>query len=240
MFRREFPRKPDQEELEVLFRILPENKSGYRNYRKIISESYLTGTGSSDESLVLSRNPKADYSQYITPVFAAGTFLYKNNVLDVIIHEEIDETIEIEINITDKKIDGFIDTIYPEWIPGQGAPGDNTPVREIILSERYTLVITHIHKRIWLYDNNNGVNSFITPGAYYSSLCMIRNIRDPEIVLNPKLLFENLDNYHDNELISAFYLYNNNLKKFRIDMPVPKQPEKKTGFLKSFLKKEKD
>jgi hypothetical protein len=58
MFRREFPRKPDQEELEVLFRILPENKSGYRNYRKIISESYLTGTGSSDESLVLSRNPK--------------------------------------------------------------------------------------------------------------------------------------------------------------------------------------
>jgi hypothetical protein len=239
MFRKEFPRKADTEELAILFRILPEEKSGYREYRKLLKEYYFITTGSIQDTFILSRDKNTDYSPFVTQVFAAGSFQHKDKVAEVVIHEEIDETIEVGVDITDNVPEGFKDTIYPEWVPGRKAPGDNSEIREVILDEgKYLLAFAPVHQKLWLYDYNSGVNFFIPPGSYYSSLCVIKNIRDPETVMNPKLLYKNLDNYSDNELFSAFYLYNKSIKRFRLEMPVVKEPEKKVGFFKSYLKKD--
>jgi hypothetical protein len=241
MFSKEFPRKADSEELEILYRILPDYKPGYKKYRELIKEYYFISKGRSEESLILSRDKDAVYSPFVMPVFAAGSFIYNGKLVDVVINEEIDETIEIEIDIKENITEIVKDIIYPEWIPGMRAPGDETEVREIIvIPGEYTLAIAAGHKRLWLYDHNSGVNYFLNPGAFYGNLCMIKNIRAPGIVLNPKLLFNNLANYSDNELISAFYLYNKSLKKFRIEMPAVKEQLQKPGFFKSFLKKDKN
>jgi hypothetical protein len=240
MFKGGFPRKPEEEELNILYRILPADKPGYQRIRELIKDYYIIGKGSSDEMLVLSRTNDLLYVPFITPVFAAGTFVYNGRLFDVIIHEELEETIELSVDIKEKVPDNFKDNIYPEWVPGMKAPGDGSDVREVVVDEKHVLVLAPVHKRLWLYDNETGVNHFLTPGAFYSNLCMVKNIREPEKVLNPKLLFENLANYHDNELISAFYLYNKSLKKFRIEIPVEKKAEKKSGFFRSFLKKDKN
>jgi hypothetical protein len=241
MFREEFPRKPGADELELIYRILPEHKPGYRIYRDLISTYYLIGRGSSGISFIFSRNKDEEYIPFVTSVFAAGTFKYNQYLVDLVINEKVDETIEIEIDIKESIPADFREVIYSGWVPGNEAPGDNSRVKEInIIENKFVLAIVPGHKKIWLYEYESGVVHFIPSGAYYNNLCILKNIRDPELVFNPKLLFENLANYSDNELISAFYLYNKNQNRFRIEMPVKKEPEKKTGFLRMFLKKDKN
>ncbi len=241
MFEFERPRKLNDEERAVLFYILPERKSGYNEYREIITDYYLNSVGTDEGSFILTRNKDTEISGFHTPVFAAGTYEKNKCIYDVVIHEENDDCIEFEINISEdnpgqKTQPGNI--IYPEWEPGSRAPGDNSPVREIVLiKDKYLIAIAKIHERLWLYDYKTGINHFISTGAFYSNLCFVKNIREPEVVFNTKLLFLNLDNYTNNELISAFYLYNKSIGKFNIEMPdKPEQPEKK-GLFKKFIKR---
>jgi hypothetical protein len=241
MFREEFPRKAEEVELEILVKILPAEKPGYLKYRELLSAYYLTGKGGRENSFIFCRNRDEVYVPFVTTVFAAGTFVYNKHLIDIVINEAIDETIEIEIDIKDNIPEDFRESIYPYWTPGDKAPGDDSQVREISIKEgEFLLAIAPAQRKLWLYEYETGIIHFISPGAFYNNLCILKNIRDPGVVFKPELLFENLANYRDNELISAFYLYNKNQKRFRIEIPVNKEPEKKTGFLKSFLKKDKN
>jgi hypothetical protein len=241
MFKEGFPRRAEEAELELLYRILPSNKPGYRKYRELFKEYYLISEGSSENSVIFSRNKDEIYIPYVTSVFAAGTFVYNQQYIDLLINEEIDETIEVETDIKDNVPEGFREVIYSFWIPGSKAPGDDSEVREVkIIEDKFLLALVPGQKKVWLYDYETRVVHFISPAAYYNNLCILQNIRNPEVVFNTKLLFENLANYRDNELISAFYLYNNYQKRFRIEMPLTKEPENKTGIFSRFLKKDKD
>jgi hypothetical protein len=241
MYDRDIPGKLDNSELELILRILPDDKPGYRIYRKKISDYYLTGKGSTDSSIILSKDLQSEVAGFITPVFATGIYLKENNVIDVTIHEETDDTIEIEI-LKEKALPGKVykSIIYPEWVPGMGAPGDNSPVREVVVQDdKLLLGISTVQKKIWIYEYATGVNHFISTGPFYSNLCFVRKIRDAKIVFDTKLLFLELDKYSDYELISAFYLYNKSLNKFRIEMPSEPALVKAPGLLRRIFKKDK-
>jgi hypothetical protein len=160
-----------------------------------------------------------------------------NRFYDVTIHEETDSSIEIDISESDE-IKDLKEIIYSEWEPGLNAPGDNSRVREVILQPgKYILVIAPVHKRVWMFDYSTGVNHLLSAGAYYNNLCLVRNERKPEVVLNPKLLFNNIDNYTDTELVTAFYSYNKSIRKFNIEIPAAQKQNTKEGFLKRIFKK---
>lgn len=237
MFEGSLPRKLSADELMILFRVLPERKSGYKAYRDLLSGYFLISADKTNGTYILSKNSISGFSLFHMPVFAAGTFSEKEKIYDVIIHEEADELIEVEIEIKEK-IAGFSDTVYSEWDPGNKAPGDNSYVREVVINnDKYVLAAAPLQKRLWLHDLKTGVNHFIPAGAFYNDLCFIKNIREPEIVFKTGMLFSGLDNYKDNELILALHLYNKSSGKFRIEIPEEPAAVEKKGFLNNLLKK---
>jgi hypothetical protein len=64
---------------------------------------------------------------------------------------------------------------------------------------------------------------------------IVKNIRNPQLVSRPQSLFEKLDYYSDNELVSAFILYNKYFKKADIkSFEKPRAELSKKHFLNFF------
>ena len=220
-----FPREIKETEKKLLYTVLPENKPGYKLYRDMIERYKVIGFGRfGGNNLILGEgNSVPDLSIPLMPVFAVGNVKCKDCEINVIIHEEIDDEIEIDISTkTREAIPQNIDIIdnwnYSEWNPGDGAPYDNSAVREVeLLKDKFLIVIAVEHKKMWIHKFEDGVNLLIPTGKYYNNLMLIKNIRDSKIVLNPNRLFENLQEFSDSDLISAFLLYNKNIKRIEID-----------------------
>lgn len=236
-----FPRELTSLEKDYLFYLLPEDKPGYKIYRDKINNMLAAGLGSSGQgSLVLSSSPAAiEGAVSFSPVFAAGTIEFDGYEIDIIIHEEIDGEIEIElsgpaeVSAAAREIKRWT---YSLWTPGCKAPGDNTWVREEILSPgRFVFVIAPAHKKLWVYEYQTGVNHIIPVSNYYNHLMLVKGIRQPDVVLKPALLFDDLPKYNSEEIVSAFILYNKYMKHINLvdnDMATGQAKGKK--FLKFF------
>lgn len=245
----EFPRNLTEKEKNILFSVLPENKTGYRNYRNKIEKLLVIGRGRFDRKNLLigeARN-KPDLSVPSNPVFACGTIICKETEIDVLIHEEFDNEIEFDITTSNLiKVEDDFTIIskwnYSEWNPGDKAPMDNSFVREVvILPGVYILAIAPAHKKIWMHDLKTGVNHLIPVSNFYNQLMMVKDIRDPKIALNPGLFFRNLHEFSEEDLISALITYNKYIRRFKIDLNyfTKEKPEPvKKGFL-SFMKRGK-
>jgi hypothetical protein len=98
-----------------------------------------------------------------------------------------------------------------------------------------------VHKKIWLHDVQSGVNHLIPVSNFYNQLMMVKNIRNSKIALNPGIFFQTLEEYSDEDLVSALVTYNKYIRRFKIDLNYftkkKYEPEKK-GFL-SFMKRGK-
>jgi len=235
-----FPRKLADREKDFLFSILPEKKPGYKKYRDKIDGLYVIGTGRFGETnLILgNQNENPDFSYSSTPVFALGAIIYsrrdipEESVVDVIIHEENDNQIEFDISCKeDATIPEALSEInrwnFSEWIPGDKAPVDKSFVREVILIPgKYIVAIAPSLYKIWLHEFESGVNHLIPLTNFYNYLMIVTNIRDPKKILKQKLLFENLSDYTDKDLIATFILYNKYFKRFLIDFPIQTEREK--------------
>ena len=198
--------------------ILPENKPGYNLYRKKIESMLIIGDGNFGEgNYILGLNePDPDLSFPSAPVFALGTFYSGIEQFDVIIHEEMENKIEIWFgrDVNENTGNGFKVKSYSDWIPGMKSPFSDSKVREIIIkSNEFILAVVPEEKKIWLYESASGVNHLIPISNYYNSLMLYRSERNAEKVLNPNLFFDNLGIYNDLELKSAFELYNKYMRR---------------------------
>jgi hypothetical protein len=225
-----YPRKLSEKEKELLFLVLPENKPGYKLYRDKINNRVVTGEGrfGVGNYFLCESGFSHDLSLSTAPVFALGTIYLKNSKnIDILIHEEDDNQVEVEFGeeINDNPIlqtisvtlfSYFIIQVntYSEWVPGMKSPFNESDVRLIgIKPEEYILAISGGEKKIWLHELNSGVNHLIPVSNYYNSLMLYRNERNAEKVLNPNLFFNNLGTFNDNELASAFILYNQYMRR---------------------------
>ncbi|MFZ0456203.1 MAG: hypothetical protein WCE54_17405 [Ignavibacteriaceae bacterium] len=242
-----FPRKLKELERELLFSILPSDKSGYISYREKIKNKYVLGSGRFGETnLILgNREEEIDILDASSTIFAAGSIIYDEGKIEISINEEIDDKIEFDISPKDyesvfkgKEIKRWN---YSEWIPGQKSPKENSYVREVIISQgNYILAISSVEKRIWLYDSVSGINHLIPLSNYYNQLMIEKNIRDPNIALKPNLFFGNGNGKHSDytniELRNTFISYNKYLRKLNIkEEPLITKSKSKRKFLK-FLK----
>jgi len=213
-----YPREISDIEKKCLFLILPENKPGYNLYRTKINNMLVIGDGCFGEGdFVLGPvEPYPDLSFPSAPVFALGTIYNGADQFDINIHEETENKIEIWFgkDINEITIDTFIVKSYSYWIPGMKSPFSESKVREITIKPgEFILAVVPEEKKIWLYKYASGVNHLIPVSNYYNSLMLYRNERNAEKVLNPNLFFNNLGLYNDQELISAFELYNKYMRR---------------------------
>jgi hypothetical protein len=72
----------------------------------------------------------------------------------------------------------------------------------------FFLVVCGRDRRIWTYDERSGVNILIPLTGFYSELMLQTGVKDPNVALEPKLLFEPSIRSSDSDLIRAFAAYN--------------------------------
>jgi len=213
-----YPRKIIDIEKTCLFLILPENKPGYNLYRNRINNMFVLGNGNfGGGNYILGANePDPDLTFPSAPVFALGTLNDGSEQFDVIINEETENKIEVwfgkDVNENigaDLRIKS-----YSFWIPGMKSPFTDSEVREITIKPgEFILAVVPEEKKIWLWSSASGINHLIPVSNYYNSLMLFRNERNADKVLNPNLFFDNLGLYNDQELKSAFELYNKYMRR---------------------------
>ena len=231
----DYPKKLSENERDILFSVLPESKQGYKLYRQKINYLVVIGSGRFDRANKILGKPESvpDLNVPSTPVFASGTITCKETVIDVVIHEMIDDEIEFDIATTTQfdlreNFEVISKWSYSDWNPGDKAPNDNSIVREVIVAPgKYVLALAPAHKKIWMHNISTGVNHLIPVSNFYNQLMMVKDERKSDIALNPGLFFKTLESYTDRELISAFITYNKYLSRFEIDLSYFKEAKSK-------------
>ncbi len=248
---KQFPRDLTSQEISLLFSVLPEEKSGYNHYREKINQLMVTGYGrfKNNNYILGKKGTVPDLSVSSTPVFAAGTIKIPDDEIDILINEEIDDEIEFDITLVNtNEIPAEINEIerwsYSGWNPGDKAPHDNSPVRETVISQgEYILAFAPAHKKIWLHEYKSGVNHLIPLTNYYNELMRFKRTKDPKLALNPKLMFDKLDDFSDYELVNTFVLYNKYMRRFSKDFSkylVTQQQEQTKKRFKDLFWKDKN
>jgi hypothetical protein len=230
-------------EIKLLFSILPEQKSGYKNYRELISTMKVMGKGRFENGnfYIGTGAAKPDLSIPSSPVFAVG--IVKTNIgsIDVLIHEYEDDLIEVQLS---KRVGDDEEVIinnvlsFSEWNPGDKFRGSNEAVKEFeIIKDKFILVIDKTNKKIWLHNYESGVNQIIPVSNYFNELMRLKKIKDENLFRSPSLFFNKLDDFTDEEFKLAFYQYNKFMRRFDIkinpeDLLTPRVKKKK--FFKLF------
>jgi hypothetical protein len=211
-----FPRELNRREKCWLFAALPENKLGYRQYREIIENLFVIGYGRfGDGNFILGeKDDKIDLDISSSPILAIANITFDVGKVYVTIHEEFEGQIEVDIkvtageNIPDDLTQAKVWT-YSNWVPGDKAPFDKSDVREIkLVKNEIILVIAPVHKKVWVYNAQSGINHFVPVTNYYNEMMILLNVKDSEKALNPGRLFSNLDEFTDEQLIQGFLVYN--------------------------------
>lgn len=232
-----------QNEIKLLMSILPESKPGYKLYRDLILRMNFAGEGrfGNGNFYLGNKNAAGDTSIPSAPVFAIGTVFTNLGSIDVLIHEQEDELIEIQLSQrVDDKTELIINesTSFSEWKCGDNSPGNVDIVYEFgIIKDAYTLVIDRTNRKIWLHNHLTGVNHLIPVSNYFNELMRLKEIKDEKFFKNPSSFFENLDRFAPVDFKLAFYQYNKFMRKFNLrlnpeDLIAVKK--KKRSFFKIF------
>ena len=224
ILRETFPRKLNDIEKFWLYSILPEDKSGYKLYRDEIDKKLMIGYGrfGGGNRILGDSDSVIDLDIPSSPVFAVGGLNYKNIEVYISIHEQFENMIEIDIKKSSEENFEFEKPVskwsYSDWRPGNKAPVDNSAIREInLIKDEFTIAVAALHKKIWIYNYKNGVNSFIPVSNFYNELMKVKHDRNPEHALYPNRLFTNLDEFTDEELKKGFVSYNKYFKHMELD-----------------------
>ncbi|TAK67280.1 MAG: hypothetical protein EPO24_00625 [Bacteroidetes bacterium] len=215
----EYPRKLTTQELELMLFILPEERAGYHAYRQQIQELVVIGEGrrGKGEIILGKENESPNFDEPLTPVFAYGVIETTFGNISVTAREISLEQASIEIvSSKGESIPATFEELrrwtYSTWMPGAPCPQCSTPVRETLIrtdaQEQLTLALCKHDKRIWVYEGHRQIVRLIPVTNFYNELMLNKNIRDPSIALDSRLLFSMLDSYSDADLTHAFKAYN--------------------------------
>jgi len=242
-----FPRNLSPQEQEILFSILPVNKTGYNNYRDRIEKLVVIGNGRFGEyNFILgTKDDKPDLTLPSSPVFAIGGIEYAGAERYITIHEEEENKIEFDISLSIKGKYYNCEKIlsrysYSEWIPGMNDPKDGNKIREVIVKDKnLILAISPSQKKIWIYEEEAGINHIIPVTNFYNEAVHVLHIQEAKTALNSNLLFENNTLFTDETLRQAFLNYNKIRKKINLDYSQfsLKSESKKSNFFSKLFKR---
>ena len=225
-----YPRPLSLRECEWIEWVLPAERPGYERYRDAVRSMVVIGDGRRGEGEIILGDSHAqpDFSAPLPSVFAYGVIETDFGSISVTVREMLDEQISVEIvsQRSDNIPDSFEENrrwTYSTWNPGAVCPQCTNGMREVGMhnvgdeDKRFVLAICNYDKRLWVHDASSGVNRLIPVTNFYNELMLHKNIRDPKIALNAKLLFSGLDEYTDEDLTYAFVTYNTIKAKVHIE-----------------------
>jgi hypothetical protein len=223
-----FPRELYNYEKEILFSILPESKNGYKKYRQRIPGMKVIGQGRfGGGNLVLGfEGDEVELDIPSASVFSSGVVKCNEIMFDVIIHKEEEEQIEYDISPFGKLNPGDeikIESVasLSHWSKDENSPYTKLPVKEfIVLKDKYILVIDASAKKIWMNDMETGINHIIPLTNFYNELMRFKNIREQDIALKPGRFFDDVDKYSDDDIVSAFLMYDKYMNRFNLQQKI--------------------
>lgn len=231
-------------EREWIAWILPEDRTGYRVYRRLIESMTVIGEGRRGKGeLILGREGhEVDFSAPLAPVFAYGAIETNFGTISVTIRELMDDQISVEIvshrsDAVPQEFEEARRWTYSTWNPGSVCPQCGSIVREISMHamagrhDHFILAICTNDRRLWVHDASDGVNRLIPATNFYNELMLHKNIRDPKIALDSKRLFTELVSYSDDDLTYAFLTYNKLRAKVHVEGIVEPDNKAPGGFM---------
>lgn len=237
-----YPRNLTEYEISILNAILPENKSGYLNYRKKIEKYFVVREGrwGINNFYLSEKNEILDYLPSSAPVFSYGRISHNEDFIDVVIHEEEDNIIEVDIDYKNAKNQFDISTAKVNslafWSPVNYIKSDETRIIEIIQNE-YLLVIFLPLKKIIFHEYKSGINYTIPVTNFFNELHRLNRVKDLSI-RKPEIIFTSNEIFKDDDFYSAFLNYNNYMRRFNLNLAKFGKdiPKKKSIFQKIFYK----
>lgn len=243
-----FPRELTTFERELLLWILPEERSGYREYRTCVQEWSVAAQGRRGEGnyILAPGGERVDVESPLPQVLAYGIVETATGQLSISVRERLENQVEFEI----QSLRGSVDVAklqevrrwsLSSWLPLQPCPRCGKAVREVqmgsVHGRKIVLAVCAQDQRLWVYDEQTGINHPVPVSNFYNELMLHKNIRDPKTALDAKQLFRQLSLYSDADLAYAFRTYNRlRAKVASMGEIVIEQPRKSLfGRLKSFL-----
>ncbi len=227
-----FPRPLREKELELLKIVLPAGSPGYNAYRTYIAKMHVLGAGRRGPgNFVLGyEGDVADISSPLPPVIAYGIVETTLDTFTITVRECVGDQIDVEIvSSRGQEIPDHFEEkrrwTYSTWKPGGVSPASNSVIREVRINETLVLAVAKREKRLWLYDAVMEMNHLIPITNYYNELMLHKAIRDPHVALKSSLLFDELENYADEDLRNAFVAYNRVHKKIDLKVEVSSRPQ---------------
>jgi hypothetical protein len=213
------PRELNPFERELLLWVLPKERPGYAEYRKLIETWPVASVGRRGEGnyILAETGWNVDTESPLPQVFAYGVLEHERGVVTISIRERTGGQLEFEMEgVADPAAVASLRQIrrwsFSEWLPAQPCPSCRSSVREIRMtttaSQTLVLVLCDKDRRIWVYDGQSGVNSLIPVTGFYNELMLQKGIHDPKIALDPTRLFQIPGAQSESELIRAFSSYN--------------------------------
>jgi len=223
----QYPRLLSGQEKTKLRWLLPEDAPGYERCWKSIQKKMVIGEGrwGKNDLLLASDQRCVDTYGSMTRVFAFGLIEYEHGYQTITIHEEVEDSIEIQfhtygISPETNHVRELRRYCYSYWKPGQPSPRSGSASKEVrfnLNDVSHVLVISCEDERIWLHQAETAVNHLIPLTQFYNDIMRQCSIRDPETVLKPKRFFSEAARYSDADLGAAFRAYNS--RALRLVLP---------------------
>lgn len=242
-----FPRELTPTERELLFWLLPEDRPGYSEYRKLFTQWRVMARGRRGEGnyIVAAPTEQPDNESPLPQLLAYGVVETTSGRVSISIRERLGDQVEFEV-VYPQSNRGFSaeDEVrrwtYSYWIPSQMCPACKHSLREVAMNtsvgQRFVLAACSHDKLLWVYDEETKVNHPIPTTNFYNELMLHKNIRDPNIALDSKRLFTDLATYSDRDLILAFVTYNKLRSKISLNQPIVAPEESKSSLFNRITK----
>jgi len=244
-----YPRSLTHPEKELLLWLLPENIPAYKSYNNFMQSSQAIGEGRWGEgNLLLDKKISSiDLTLGMPPVVAYGECRINNALLSISVHEfNIDDQLEVQFSgVLPIPQSSAINNkwCYSYWKPGDTFPATGETVKEITIRDTsnsmlYVLAISPKKKVIWLHHTRSGFNQLIPITQFYDELLRAKHIRDGALISQPSTFFERVDDFTDNQYITALLEYNKKAsRKFdTTGIVIETERTKKSIFQKLFRK----
>lgn len=242
-----YPRSLTERERAWLEWVLPAERAGYREYRKLLDTMLVLGEGrrGKGDFILGFAGDVPDTSITLLPVFAYGVIETNFGPISITVRENYTDQIDVEVvsHRGEDVPDEFEESrrwTYSTWSPGNVCPQCGKALREVPMhsdaGKNFVLAICSNNNRIWVFDTETQVNHLIPVTNFYNELMLHKNIRDPKVALDSKLLFTNLIKYTDAELTYAFLTYNKLKTRVEVKGNLVAEREEQNTFVKKLKK----
>ncbi|MDP2884120.1 MAG: hypothetical protein Q8P51_03765 [Ignavibacteria bacterium] len=214
-----FPRELTELERALLLWVLPIDRSGYAEYRRLVEGWKVVGKGRRGEGNYILAEPgqTLDIESPLPQALAYGFVKSAEGGVTISVRERFGDQLEFEItgpasDIVFQGLESCHRWTFSEWLPSRTCPACDGPVRKVEMKtgsgRSLILAFCVTDRRLWVYDQQTGINHLMPVMGYYNELMLQKRVQDPKIALNSKRLFTDLDTYGDSALTRAFSSYN--------------------------------